>query len=339
MSKIICDVCGTRYPESAEQCPICGKIRATGGKTAADSFVMDEAQPQSQAYVRGGRFSKSNVRKRNQNLSRYEADEKKGKSMPTQTMEEYEENEPNKGSNTILNILLVIVIVALLAVSGYIFKEYILPNVLTEETAPSTEAVTEEPTEPTETEEPTIPCTSLDLSDTVVLLEEEGQFWLLNVAVLPEDTTDEVVYTSSDETVATVNAEGRITAVGQGDTVITVTCGDQMLECAVVCSFDIDETEPEETQPEETTAPTEPLKDVTLSVKNTDVTFKVKGQQATFKLTCDLENTEVQWISEDESIVTVDENGIATAVGKGTTNVIVKYGEQEVTIIVRCRLG
>ena len=24
MSKIICDVCGTRYPDSAGQCPICG---------------------------------------------------------------------------------------------------------------------------------------------------------------------------------------------------------------------------------------------------------------------------------------------------------------------------
>ena len=33
MSKIICDVCGTRYPETAEQCPICGHIRTAAGKT------------------------------------------------------------------------------------------------------------------------------------------------------------------------------------------------------------------------------------------------------------------------------------------------------------------
>ena len=26
MSKIICDVCGTRYPESSNQCPICGCV-------------------------------------------------------------------------------------------------------------------------------------------------------------------------------------------------------------------------------------------------------------------------------------------------------------------------
>ena len=30
------------------------------------------------------------------------------------------------------------------------------------------------------------------------------------------------------------------------------------------------------------------------------------------------------------------ENGVATCVGYGTTNVIVSYGDQQVTIIVRC---
>ena len=76
-----------------------------------------------------------------------------------------------------------------------------------------------------------------------------------------------------------------------------------------------------------------------LSVKTNDVTFKVKGQQATFKLTCGLKNNEVQWRSEDESIVKVDEEGVATAVGNGTTNVVVKYGDQELKIIVRCKLS
>ena len=42
MSKIICDVCGTRYPDTAEQCPICGHIRAASGKTAEDVFLMDD---------------------------------------------------------------------------------------------------------------------------------------------------------------------------------------------------------------------------------------------------------------------------------------------------------
>ena len=28
MSKIICDICGTSYPETATQCPICGCVRS-----------------------------------------------------------------------------------------------------------------------------------------------------------------------------------------------------------------------------------------------------------------------------------------------------------------------
>ena len=42
MSKIICDVCGTRYPDTAEQCPICGHIRNGAGKVAEDVQVMEE---------------------------------------------------------------------------------------------------------------------------------------------------------------------------------------------------------------------------------------------------------------------------------------------------------
>ena len=42
MSKIICDVCGTTYPDSATQCPICGCVRSAdveaviGGDEAAE---------------------------------------------------------------------------------------------------------------------------------------------------------------------------------------------------------------------------------------------------------------------------------------------------------------
>ena len=73
MSKIICDVCGTRYPENAEQCPICGHIREAAGKTAADVLIMDEATHEHHEKVRGGRFSKSNVRKRTGQAVSYEA--------------------------------------------------------------------------------------------------------------------------------------------------------------------------------------------------------------------------------------------------------------------------
>ena len=72
MSKIICDVCGTRYPDTAEQCPICGHICGSAGKTAEDLFVMEDDRTESYQKVRGGRFSKANVKKRTAGMIQYE---------------------------------------------------------------------------------------------------------------------------------------------------------------------------------------------------------------------------------------------------------------------------
>lgn len=66
MSKIICDVCGTSYPETATQCPICGCVRSSDSVTVAgDAGDVTAQKPSSYAYVKGGRFSKTNVKKRN----------------------------------------------------------------------------------------------------------------------------------------------------------------------------------------------------------------------------------------------------------------------------------
>ena len=64
MNKIICDVCGTAYQESATQCPICGCVRTTD----LDDIILDnpvEGGSRTYTHVKGGRFSKANVKKRN----------------------------------------------------------------------------------------------------------------------------------------------------------------------------------------------------------------------------------------------------------------------------------
>lgn len=365
MSKIICDVCGTRYPDSAEQCPICGRVRTAVADMAADDVVMDETEAQTRTSVRGGRFSKANVRKRNKNQPVYEEEQEdwtKTRSKAKQEeedeydpYEEYEE-EPEKKSGTVLNVLLVIVIIALLAVSAYIFVQFFMPNLMGDkQQAPATEpyvAVTTGPATEEPTQEPTIPCSELVLNQDDALtmdeagqlqlnLGEAGEMYLLNVAVSPEDTTDPLMYTSGNEAVVTVNEEGRVTAVAEGEAVIYISCGSKTLECNVVVSAAEPTEAPTEAPTEEPTAaptedPDEGLKDVTLSLKQSDVTFKVNGQQATFKLTCGLKANEVTWSSENEDVVTVDENGVVTRTGKGNTNIVVTYGSQEVKVIVRC---
>lgn len=245
MSKIICDVCGTRYPDTAEQCPICGHICETAGKPAKEPQLVDDAQHETRQKVRGGRFSKENVKKRSEGTLEYEQVPVK-KSKPAQKAaapklakkeeETIPETNQNKKSDVVLNILLVIVIVALLVVTGYIFMQYVLPA-LTEpkETLPT--VVETQPTEPEETEEPTIPCDELFFEETEVLLSEYQQKWLINVDVSPKNTTDKLTFTSGNDLIATVDSEGCITALAEGQTAITVACGNVKVEYNVICLF------------------------------------------------------------------------------------------------------
>ena len=378
MSKIICDVCGTRYPDSSEQCPICGCVpNAAAAETMEETFAEEEVVAPVRKAVPGGRFSKSNVRKRNRNQTVYEEPEMPAKAVkaaaPVPPVQEevdlYEEfEEANSRGGVILNVLLVIVILALLAVSAYIFLVFFMPNFSNamppKEDAPAvveTMAPTDAPATEAYVEGADATCQQLILDVTDITLYEAGEMYLLNVQVLPENTTDTIMYISSNEEVATVNEEGRVTAVGEGSVVISIFCGEQQTECNVICAF-ADETEaPAETEAveeteeaategateaateEATEAPTEapakpagPLKDVVLGVKAADMTFRAPGQKATIKLTCDLENNEVTWTSENDKIASVDADGIITRTGVGTTTITGQYGNQKIEIIIRC---
>lgn len=77
------------------------------------------------------------------------------------------------------------------------------------------------------------PCTAIALSESSKTVTTLGNF-TLTAAVTPADTTDEVLWSSSNESVATV-ADGVVTVVGLGSATITATCGEQTATCAVSC--------------------------------------------------------------------------------------------------------
>ncbi len=267
MSKVICDICGTTYPETAEQCPICGCSRDLGAQLMEDDLLLEEQRgPSRSSHTKGGHFSSSNVRKRNKIANPYQP------VMPEEDEDEEEAVIPyhkkkSGESNGVLVTLLVIVILALLAVTGFIFVKYFLPNIHSGEAQQDSTHQSEEETRASETESeetpvPTVPCESIELlSDASVELGELGQYHLVNAKILPEDTTDTVSYVSSDEAIVTVNSEGRIEAIGEGEAVVTVICGSQQVECTVVVRIQEEETteeateEPTEEPTEETTGP------------------------------------------------------------------------------------
>ena len=272
MSKIICDVCGTRYPDTAEQCPICGHIHETAGKPAKEVKIADDAQPATRQRVPGGRFSKENVKKRAEGTLQYEQVPVK-KSKPAQKADApkhankeediFAEDKHNKKSDAVLNILLVVVILALLVVTGYIFMQYVMPALTEpEETIPPV-VQTQPPTDPVETEEPTIPCDELLFEETEALMTEYEQKWLINVAAMPQDTTDKLTFTSGNELIATVDSEGCITALAEGQTTITVTCGNVKAEYNVICLFPGVDIKPGEVPTDP--PPTEPPVEMTVT--------------------------------------------------------------------------
>lgn len=335
MGKIICDICGTTYQDTADCCPICGCSRDAAATLLGDDLLLEDILEEPK--TKGGRFSS----KKKKEIFDYDEVNAELEDEPVE-----EEENPYDGEesytqgpqhNTAAVILLTVLISVLLIAAAFLFVRYYLPNMRPKETAPSTVPQMQETVGAVT--EPAIPCQSLVLTSGTAELSKEGQYFLLNVIALPENTTDKIEFTSADESIATVTEDGRITAIAEGETVIYITCGNQQYTCPVVCHF-VEETLPPteatvpETQAEETTPVTE-APDVTLKLKQTDFKLGVYYEHQLL-LDCDLEQNQVEWRSEHPHIASVDENGMVKALKSGTTAIIAKYGDQEVQCIVRC---
>ena len=128
----------------------------------------------------------------------------------------------------------------------------------------------------------------------------------LTATVTPENATDAVVWSSSDEDVATV-VDGVVTAVAEGTATITAASASDAAikaECVVTVLAPVAVT------------------DVTL---NKSATTLLVGWTETLTATVapeDATNKAVVWTSSDESVATV-ENGVVTAVAKGTADITV----------------
>jgi len=79
---------------------------------------------------------------------------------------------------------------------------------------------------------PVIPATAISLSSMIKTFSSPGTTSQLTATVTPENSTDEVVWESSDESVATVE-NGLITTTGYGDCTITATAGFVSATCSV----------------------------------------------------------------------------------------------------------
>ena len=136
-----------------------------------------------------------------------------------------------------------------------------------------------------------------------------GETLQLNVIFDPEDTMEtDVIWSSSKESVATVDENGLVTAHGQGMVDITATAGKYSATCNVVCPR---------------VALTGIDRPDTLEIEyGTDQSLEVSFVPANTT-----DDVTAAWISRDESIVTVNDDGIITPQGIGTTTVVAMVGD------------
>ncbi len=350
MNKVICDICGTAYPDTAPKCPICGFAKTATETTSAGS---ERRTAESYAAVKGGRFSKQNVRKRN-NSSRNP--ERGNSDRPRR-------NEKEEGGNTGLVLVVIFLLVAIVAVVIYIgMKVFNKPD--TEAPQPTgTSQVTQPTTTPTEPTTNGIACESLELHK-AILLDAVGRTWPLQVRPAPANTTDVVTFASSDPNVVSVDETGLLTAVGEGTAEITVTCGNITEICKVTCGTGVppvtdpttdpsaptDPTGTGTTDPTTATDPTVPAGPVDPNFTfefNTKWKDEASGKWDTsilelgetwkaYKPNLSVDPGAITWTTDDPSICTI-QNGIVTGVGPGKTEVHATYGGKTYTCIVRCK--
>lgn len=138
----------------------------------------------------------------------------------------------------------------------------------------------------------------------------DGETVQLFASVLPETTTDKTVtWQSSDESIASVDTEGLVSAHEKtGVAIITASCGD------VSASIEI------------TVAPT-PVESIEIIPSNLNI---VVGEKVSLEVSVLPENAtdkSLIWESSNPVVASVDNNGLVVGISDGTTNITVSSKE------------
>ena len=163
-----------------------------------------------------------------------------------------------------------------------------------------------------------IPVTSVTLNKTALSLVK-NQSETLIATVLPYDATDKTVnWSSSDATIASVDANGKVTALKGGQAVITARAGEKSASCAVTVTV--------------------PVTGISLNQSSLTLT---KGQSANlvaYVQPSDATDKNVTWVSSDNNVATVDQSGKIVAKAGGSATITAACGgftdECIVTVVV-----
>jgi len=146
----------------------------------------------------------------------------------------------------------------------------------------------------------TQPSTNIALNKTNVVTYVDSTYQL-SATILPSSTTDTIVWSSSNENYVAVSDNGLITGVSEGTATITATASSGLTATCYV------------------TVKAAQVMPTSVTLSDTYITLAPEDAKAlipTFEPFNTTETTLV-WTSSDESVATVDKNGVVTAVSNG----------------------
>lgn len=142
----------------------------------------------------------------------------------------------------------------------------------------------------------------LNLSDIDII---KGKNSTLSITFTPNNATDKtVIWSSDDESIATVTSNGIVNGISEGTTTINVTSNDGGFKAS--CNVTI--------------LPI-PVSDVYLSSSSYQMLANKTFQLTANILPSNAANKTVTWSSSNENIATVDANGLVTSVANGNTTI------------------
>lgn len=317
-NRVVCFYCGTLYDAEAEKCPLCGgrdhvKEEEAHRPVQRHRLTEQERKQRRKAASKGGKFAA------------------KKNDAPAK----------NDATKTMLIAALIFLALTVVAVTWFI-GDMIgwwggLEDTIDRNEATGIADVLDEK------------CTLLELSDTMLHLENAGQTAELKLTV-NLGCREEISIAFPDAAIVTVVSESEteknsdsktdtwlITAVSEGQTSFSFSCGDLSASCLIA----VGEYEPipENTTgiPSETAEATEPDEDYEPELNfSGDISLYQRGESVPLRIVNLPVGAVVHWRSEDETVAKIDENGLLTAVGGGSTTVTAEVFGKTVEILVRC---
>lgn len=164
---------------------------------------------------------------------------------------------------------------------------------------------------------PSYPVTGIKVSPDTLTLTKKDEIAQLTAEVTPSYADNKrVTWQSSDEKVATVDENGKVTAVGNGTATITATSVSGSYTATVSITVNI------------------PVEIQKLTIEAEKETLTKIGESTELKVKIEPENADLQkliWKSHNEKIAIVNENGKVTAVGSGTAEITVTTEDGKIT--------